>query len=121
MPTETLAMVVLPKMAPSSSHGKRSHQRTRSGEARIYDSAGVNHRSLPGLSVLQGSVRVLEQKQPSWIEEREQVERGTTREAQRRFKENRRKLEEQSREYEKRVDLEVEKDGRREETTSRVS
>ncbi|KAH9169391.1 hypothetical protein EDB89DRAFT_1482612 [Lactarius sanguifluus] len=35
---------------------------------------GLYHRSLPGLSVPQGSVGALLQEQPSWIEEREQVE-----------------------------------------------
>ncbi len=35
---------------------------------------GLYHRSLPGLSVPQGSVRTLGQGQLSWIEEREQVE-----------------------------------------------
>ncbi|KAH9013757.1 hypothetical protein EDB85DRAFT_2296180 [Lactarius pseudohatsudake] len=35
---------------------------------------GLYHRSLPGLSVSQGSMGALEQEQPSWIEEREQME-----------------------------------------------
>ncbi|KAH8990861.1 hypothetical protein EDB92DRAFT_1863619 [Lactarius akahatsu] len=35
---------------------------------------GLYHQSLPGLSVPQGSMGALFQEQPSWIEEREQVE-----------------------------------------------
>ncbi|KAH8998687.1 hypothetical protein EDB92DRAFT_1200745 [Lactarius akahatsu] len=39
---------------------------------------GVYHRSLPGLSVSQGSVGALEQGQPSWIEERDVETRHDT-------------------------------------------
>ncbi|KAH9055712.1 hypothetical protein EDB87DRAFT_1834024 [Lactarius vividus] len=52
-----------------SKAARRGAERLASTTAR-----GLYHRSLLGLSVEQGSVRALEQEQPSWIEEREQME-----------------------------------------------
>ncbi|KAH8999862.1 hypothetical protein EDB86DRAFT_2907883 [Lactarius hatsudake] len=52
-----------------SKAAERGAERLASTTAR-----GLYHRSLLGLSVSQGSVGALEQEQPSWIEEREQME-----------------------------------------------
>ncbi|KAH9025730.1 hypothetical protein EDB85DRAFT_2177855 [Lactarius pseudohatsudake] len=78
-PAQALTSPAMREIVPSSL-GKRSRQsiskaagcgaeRPASTTAR-----GLYHRSLLGLSVSQGSVGALEQEQPSWIEEREQME-----------------------------------------------
>ncbi|KAI9444538.1 hypothetical protein H4582DRAFT_1909563 [Lactarius indigo] len=83
-----LSVTRVPGGAQSTERTRRSPAtRTRSmindkskaagyGAERLTSTAaqGVHHRSLPGLSVPQGSMGALLQEQPSWIEEREQVE-----------------------------------------------
>ena len=65
-----------PRVIRTQQRTNRTFKAAERGAERIAftTARGLYHRSLLGLSVPQGSVGLLTQEQPSWVEEREQVD-----------------------------------------------